>query len=84
MGFTLTIYLVVQGQEGRYSVYIHASEKQSNQSFWKSSVFRGRDVQAEKVSEQLLFYTLFEVDHRVNLVSFVCAEFTNGVYMDHS
>lgn len=60
----MRVYLVVQGQEGRYSVYVHASEKQSNQSFWKSSVFRGRDVQAEKVSEQLLFYILFKVDRR--------------------
>ena len=60
----MRVCLAVQGQEGRYSVYVHASEKQSNQSLWKSSVFRGRDVQAEKVSEQLLFYILFKVDRR--------------------
>lgn len=82
-GFTMRVYLVVQGQEGRYSVYVHASEKQSNQSFWKTSVFRGRDVQAEKVSEQLLFYIPFE-DHRRKMIW--CLSFEQNmtrIYMDH-
>jgi hypothetical protein len=82
-GFTMRVYLVVQGQEGRYSVYVHASEKQSNQSFWKTSVFQGRDVQAEKVSEQLFFYILCEVDRKKMIWCLLFEQNLTMIYMDH-
>ncbi|CAK9867077.1 unnamed protein product [Sphagnum jensenii] len=38
-----------EGHEGKYSVYVHASEKTSLGSIWKSKVFKGREIRSEKV-----------------------------------
>ncbi|CAK9854951.1 unnamed protein product, partial [Sphagnum jensenii] len=38
-----------EGHEGKYSVYVHASEKASLGSIWKSKVFKGREIRSEKV-----------------------------------
>jgi hypothetical protein len=39
-----------EGHEHGYSVYVHASEKESLGSIWKGNVFKGREIQSEKVS----------------------------------
>jgi hypothetical protein len=38
-----------EGHEHGYSVYVHASEKESLGSIWKGNVFKGREIQSEKV-----------------------------------
>jgi DNA gyrase inhibitor GyrI len=46
----------MQGHEGKYSVYVHASEKASLGSIWKSKVFKGREIRSEKVCMQGFFF----------------------------
>jgi hypothetical protein len=48
----------MQGHEGKYSVYVHASEKASLGSIWKSKVFKGREIRSEKVCMQGFFFSL--------------------------
>ncbi|CAK9212361.1 unnamed protein product [Sphagnum troendelagicum] len=38
-----------EGHEDRYSVYVHASKKESLGSIWKGNVFKGREIRSEKV-----------------------------------
>jgi hypothetical protein len=45
-----------EGHEGKYSVYVHASEKASLGSIWKSKVFKGREIRSEKVCTQGFFF----------------------------
>ncbi|GAB2295048.1 hypothetical protein Dimus_029232 [Dionaea muscipula] len=42
----ITRRLIVQGHEGKFSIYIHASQKRAVR---KSQYFKGRDIQSDKV-----------------------------------
>ncbi|KAL3692689.1 hypothetical protein R1sor_006340 [Riccia sorocarpa] len=66
-----------KGHEGQYTVYVHASERDSLRNMWRSRVFQGRDIPSGKV----YWGTIEMIDAERRLLSRALLDLNNQVFV---